>query len=50
MNPYTAVGGLSDDIVQLFKNKFNSAVGAYIPYLQDFFSRKISETFPCEDH
>jgi hypothetical protein len=24
-------------------------VGAYIPYLHDFFGRSISEIFPCED-
>lgn len=50
MKPYTGVGGLSDDIVQLFKSKFNPTVGAYIPYLQDFFGRNISEVFQCEDH
>ncbi|VUC23403.1 unnamed protein product [Clonostachys rosea] len=48
MKEYTGVGGLPDNIVQIFKAKFNPTVAAYLPYLQETVEKELADIFPYE--
>ncbi|CAH0023574.1 unnamed protein product [Clonostachys rhizophaga] len=46
MKSYTGIGGLPDDVVQIFKAKFNPSIAEFIPYLYHTFERDITSVFP----